>query len=45
MFKITRKEGLMKKLALAMFLAFYYLSVAQAGPNHNNGLTAKSKGQ
>ena len=45
MFKITRKEGLMKKLALAMFLAFCCLSVAQAGPNHNNGLAAKSKGQ
>ena len=43
--KITRKEGLMKKLALAMFLAFCCLSVAQAGPNHNNGLAAKSKGQ
>ena len=45
MLKITRKEGLMKKLALAMFLAFCCLSVAQAGPNHNNGLAAKSKGQ
>ena len=45
MLKITRKEGLMKKLALAMFLAFCCLSVAQAGPNHNDGLAAKSKGQ
>lgn len=35
----------MKKLALTLFLVFSCLSVAQAGPNHNNGLAAKSKGQ
>lgn len=29
MLKITRKEGLMKKLALTLFLAFCCLSVAQ----------------
>ncbi|QKG30179.1 tetratricopeptide repeat protein [Campylobacter sp. RM16187] len=35
----------MKKLSLILFLVFSCLSVAQAGPNHHNGLVAISKGQ